>query len=68
MDSYDRRVSALDEKIKTAVEESTAAEGRAVKRDQVMRVLTSALGEQSSLKGWMGYEQAPSTARKTTTT
>jgi len=56
MDSYDRRVSVLDEKIKTAVEESTAAEGRAVKRDQVMRVLMSALGEQAQhLPHWLNH-------------
>ncbi len=56
MDSYDRRVAALDEKIKTAVDESTAAEGRAVKRDQVMRVLLSTLGEQAQhLPHWLNH-------------
>jgi DNA invertase Pin-like site-specific DNA recombinase len=47
MDSYDRRVQDIDEKIKTAVEKSTAVEKRAIRRDQVIKQLTSTLSAQA---------------------
>ncbi len=56
IESYDRRVSEIDEKIKTATEKSAAAEIRAVRRDQVMKLLMSNLADQSQhLPHWLNH-------------
>ena len=54
MDSYDRRVNDIDEKIKTAMEKTIAVENRIIKREQVMRLLMSRLAEQAQhLPHWL---------------
>lgn len=54
MESYDRRVADLDEKIKTALDFSSAAEMRTIKRQHVMRLLMSNLADQARhLPHWL---------------
>lgn len=54
MESYDRRVEEIDQKTKTAMEESTAAEIRNAKRNQVMTLLLSQLSQQAQhLPHWL---------------
>lgn len=54
MESYDRRVAEIDDKIKTAMEKSTAAETRNAKRNQVMKLLMTKLSDQAQhLPHWL---------------
>lgn len=54
LESYDRRTTEIDDKIKTAMEKSTAAEIRNAKRDQVMKLLMSTLADQAHhLPHWL---------------
>jgi DNA invertase Pin-like site-specific DNA recombinase len=46
MESYDRRVADIDQKIKTAKESSSAAETRAAQRSHVIKLLMSKLSHQ----------------------
>jgi len=56
MESYDRRIAEIDEKQKTAMEQSTAAEMRNAKRNQVMNLLLSTLSQQAQhLPHWLQH-------------